>query len=446
MRRMTFRSAAMAFALVVAACAGSDGATTTADAPQSTTAAPTDTTAPVETTAPSETTGASGEPIVVGSTLSLTGAFGPTGVIHQIAGELFVDRLNESGGLLGRPVEWDLRDDESVTDNVATLYEQLIGQDGVDLIIGPYATPNILAAMPIAERHGFVIPQHTAVLAPTLTYPCQFPGWSIGFEPNAFIPNQLADAMDSLGGAVETVALVTNQSGSAAFVTFGRPDVEEPAAQTIFPERGYEVVANIPYPPGNTEWDAIATEVRQADPDLVMVNGLGVDANGLIEAMLALDGYRPPMIFALFPAPGPLLALGSSNDIEALSVSIFEPNDAILAEMDPMVTEIVEEFAERAAAAGVPYTVFETQAAASWNVWEILAQGVEGAGSLDHQAICDYLHENGANLSFAGQVSFDQAVNNFWDTNLGIKQIQDGDWVMVWPAERAAAELRGPSS
>ncbi|HEX2421022.1 MAG TPA: ABC transporter substrate-binding protein [Acidimicrobiia bacterium] len=443
---MTFRSAAMAFALVVAACAGGEGATTTAVATPSTTAAATETTAPVETTAPSETSGPSGEPIVVGSTLSLTGAFGPTGVIHQIAGELFVDRLNEAGGLLGRPVEWDLRDDESVTDNVATLYEQLIGQEGVDLIIGPYATPNILAAMPIAERHGFVIPQHTAVLAPTLTYPCQFPGWSIGFEPNAFIPNQLADAMDSLGGAVETVALVTNQSGSAAFVTFGRPDVEEPAAQTIFPERGYEVVANIPYPPGNTEWDAIATEVRQADPDLVMVNGLGVDANGLIEAMLALDGYLPPMIFALFPAPGPLLALGSNNDIEALSVSIFEPNDAILADMDPMVTEIVDEFAERATAAGVPYTVFETQAAASWNAWEILAQGVEGAGSLDHQAICDYLHANGANLSFAGQVEFDESVNNFWDTNLGIKQIQDGNWVMVWPQERAAAELRGPSS
>jgi branched-chain amino acid transport system substrate-binding protein len=382
---------------------------------------------------------------VVGSTLSLTGAFGPTGVIHQIAGELFVDRLNESGGLLGRPLEWDLRDDESVTDNVATLYEQLIGQDGVDLIIGPYATPNIMAAMPIAERHGFVLPQHTAVLAPTLAYSCQFPAWSIGFEPNAFIPNQLADAMDSLGGSVETVALVTNQSGSAAFVTSGRPDVEEPAAETIFPERGYEIVANVPYPPGNTEWDAIAIQVRDADPDLVMVNGLGVDANGLIEAMLALDGYRPPMIFALFPAPGPLLALGSSNDIEVLSVSIFEPNEAILAEMDPEVAEIVEEFATRAEAAGVAYTAFETQAAASWNAWEILTQGVEGAGSLDHQAICDYLHENGADLTFTGPVEFDQGVNNFWDTNLGLKQIQDGEWVMVWPAERAAADLRGPS-
>ena len=96
----------VALTLVVSACGGSGtdttSATITTAAPQSTT------TAGAETTAPPETTAApSGEPIVVGSTLSLTGAFGPTGVIHQIAGELFMDRLNEAGGLLGQPVEWD---------------------------------------------------------------------------------------------------------------------------------------------------------------------------------------------------------------------------------------------------------------------------------------------------------------------------------------------------
>src|SRR5688500_358641 len=55
----------------------------------------------------------SGDPIVIGSTLSLTGAFGATGVIHQIVGEMFVERLNAAGGLLGRPVEWTVLDDES---------------------------------------------------------------------------------------------------------------------------------------------------------------------------------------------------------------------------------------------------------------------------------------------------------------------------------------------
>jgi branched-chain amino acid transport system substrate-binding protein len=422
--------------LAAAACGGDGGGTTT-------TAGPGTTQAPGTTAAPG-TTEPLGPPIVVGGTLSLTGAFGATGVIHRIAGELFVERLNDAGGLLGREVVWELRDDESVTDNVATLYEQLISQVGVDLIIGPYATPNIQATMPIAERHGFVLPQHTAVLAPTLNYECQFPAWSIGYTPNEFIPNQLADAMDSLGN-IETVALVTNQSGSVAFVSYGRPDVDEPAALTILPDRGYEIVAEIPYPPGNTEWDAIATQIRAADPDLVMLNGLGVDANGLMEAMLGLDGYLPPMMFALFPAPGPLLALASENDYPILAVSMFEPNEPLLAGLDPSAREIVEEFAARAAAAGVPYTTFETQAAASWNAWEILTQGVEGAGSLDHDAICDYLHENGAHLTFVGHVDFDPAVNNFWDTNQILKQVQDGDWVAVWPEDKAAAPLRGPS-
>ena len=192
-------------ALVAAACgSGGEGTTTTAGP---TTTTPTGSTGGADTTQPE---GPSGDPIVVGGTLPLTGAFAATGVIHRIAGELYIERLNDGNGLLGRPVEWDLRDDESATDNVATLYEQLISEAGVDLIMGPYATPNIQAAIPIAERHGFVIPQHTAVLAPTLNYSCQFPAWSIGYTPNEFIPNQLADAMDSLEG-VETVAVVTNQ-------------------------------------------------------------------------------------------------------------------------------------------------------------------------------------------------------------------------------------------
>src|SRR5690606_2856163 len=167
-----------------------------------------------------------------------------------------------------------------------------------------------------------------------------------------------------------------------SFVSYGRPDVDEPAALTIFPDRGFEVVAEIDYPPGNTEWDAIATQLRSADPDMVMLNGLGVDANGLMEAMLALDGYLPPMMFVLFPAPGPLLASAAENDFPVLSVSMFEPVDSMLSGLDPMAAEIVEEFAARAQAEGVPYTTFETQAAASWNAWDILVQGVEAAGSL----------------------------------------------------------------
>jgi branched-chain amino acid transport system substrate-binding protein len=392
--------------------------------------------------APASAGAPSGDPIVVGSTLSLTGPLSATGGIHQIAGEQFVEQLNAQGGLLGRPVEWVVLDDESDQAGVATLYERLISEEQVDLIIGPYATPLIISAMAVAERHGYVMPQHTAVLAPVLTYDCQFPSWSIGPEPNVFVPEQLYDALETLDEPPSSIVFVTNQSGSTDFITHGQADSDDPDAVSIAEERGLEVLADISYPPGHDDWGAIAAQVRDADPDFVMMNSLGVESVGLIEAMEQLD-YQPPMMFSLFPAPGPLLGLGEAGDGH-LSVSMFEPNEPILERAGDEVRAVVEEFQTQAEEAGLPYTSFETQAAGSWTAWEILVQGVEGAGSLDQQAICDYLHESGVDTMLYGQLEFDPEVNNFWPSTQGIKQIQDGEWVMVWPEDSAAAELSGP--
>jgi branched-chain amino acid transport system substrate-binding protein len=387
--------------------------------------------------------GGGGEPIVVGSTLSLSGAFAATGAIHDIAGKLFVDRLNAEGGLLGREVRWVVRDDESDQAKVSTLYEQLISQDQVDLIIGPYATPNILSAMAVAERHGYTMPHHTSVLAPLMNYECQFPGWSIGPEPNKFVPGQLLDSVASLPNPPASVAILTNQNGSTDFVSYGS-EGDRTGAVSIARQRGLDVVAEIRYPPTTTDWAPIATQVRDAAPDLVINNGLGVDPVNLLQAMAQLN-YRPPLMFSLFPAPGPPLGLGPAAE-GLLSVTIFEPNESTLDELDPEAVEIVEEFQRRAEAADLPYTVFETQAAASWTAWEILAAAVEGSGGLDQAALCDELHGNGATTTFNGDLAFDPEVNNFWPPTQSIKQIQDSDWVTVWPADRAAAQLRRPAS
>lgn len=421
--------------LVILALAGcAVPATTPTETAEATGPVPTET----EATQPTDS-----DPIVVGSTLPLTGALAATGVIHQIAGEQFIARLNESGGgLLGRQVEWTVFDDESDQANVATLYERLITEEGVDLIMGPYATPFIISAMAIAERHGFVMPQHTAVLAPLMTYECQFPGWSIGPAPNEFVPEQLYEALATLEAPPQSIVFVTNQSGSTDFITHGQADVDDPDAISSAEAAGLEVLADIGYPPGNDDWSAIAAQIRDLQPDFIMMNSLGVESVGLIEAMEQL-GYRPPLMFSLFPAPGPLLGLGELGE-NHLSVSTFEPNEPILERMGDEVREIVEEFQADAEAAGLPYTAFETQATGSWTAWEILVQGVEGAGSLDHEAICGYLHDSGADTTFHGPLEFDPEVNNFWPSDQGIKQIQDGDWVMVWPEEIAAAELRGP--
>jgi branched-chain amino acid transport system substrate-binding protein len=385
---------------------------------------------------------ASGAPIVVGSTLSLSGAFAATGAIHKVAGEAFVDRLNAAGGLLGRPVRWVVRDDESDQAKVSTLYEQLISQDKVDLIIGPYATPNILSAMAVAARHKYLLPQHTAVLAPLLTYECQFPGWSIGPTPNEFVPNQLLDAVSSLSTPPKKIAIVTNQNGSTDFVSYGSK-TNPTGAVSITKQRGFDLVLERRYPPNTSDWGSLAAQIRDKQPDLLVNSGLGVDAVNLLQAMAQLN-YRPPMMFSLFPAPGPPLGLGAAAD-GLLSVSIFEPNKSTLDKLGGAATEIVNDFKTRATAAKLPYTVFETQAAASWNAWEILTSAVRGAGRVDHRAMCDYLHNSGADTTFAGHLTFDPQQHNFWPTTQTIKQIQNGDWVTVWPRDRAAGQLRGPA-
>ena len=337
--------------------------------------------------------GESEEPIVVGSTLSLSGAFAATGTIHKIAGEQFVERLNADGGLLGRPVEWVVRDDESDQAKVSTLYEQLITQDKVDLIIGPYATPNILSAMAVAARHSYMMPQHTAVIAPQLTYECQFPAWSIGPTPNEFVPNQLFDAVATLPDPPKRIAILTNQNGSTDFVSYGAGRQQRPARcpspRTAASTWCSRSATRRPPPTGPRSRPRCATPA----PDLVINNGLGVDPVNLLQAMAQLS-YKPPMMFSLFPAPGPPLGLGRAAD-GLLSVTIFEPNKATLDKLGAEATEIVNDFKTRATAAKLPYTVFETQAAASWNAWEILTGGVKAADNLDQQAICDALHEQG---------------------------------------------------
>ncbi|RYG10498.1 MAG: ABC transporter substrate-binding protein, partial [Burkholderiales bacterium] len=100
---------------------------------------------------------AQGAPIKIGSTLALTGPLSATAQVHKLVGEIYVEDLNRRGGLLGRKVEWILKDDQSKADLARTLYEQLLTSDKVDLLMGPYATGAILSAVGVAQRYDKVL-------------------------------------------------------------------------------------------------------------------------------------------------------------------------------------------------------------------------------------------------------------------------------------------------
>ena len=129
------------------------------------------------------------QPVRIGSTLALTGPLSATAQIHKLVGEIYVEQLNKRGGLLGRPVEWVVKDDQSKPDLARTLYEQLVTADKVDLLMGPYATGAILSAMGVAQRYNKVLVHHTLGIPSLAKYDMQFPAWSLGSEPQNTVPN-----------------------------------------------------------------------------------------------------------------------------------------------------------------------------------------------------------------------------------------------------------------
>ena len=422
-----FLAVVTVMALVAAACGGDDESDPT-DAPTATTAPGTSD----STEAPTDSTAAtSSEPIVVGGSLALTGFLAPTAAIHKVAGDLFVERLNASGGLLGREVVWEVRDDESVPDQAASLYERLISEERVDLIMGPYGTGTITAAMAVAEREGFVYPHHTASLTYAYTYSCHFPTWPTGVTTNITNPNLVYDALEATGNPPETIAFVLNEFPGTQYIGYGPPNSDAGGAVSEAEKRGWDVVEEINFPTSTSDWAPIAAQVAQADPDFIYMGAIGVDGNNLLAALDAI-GYTPRGHFYQWPAPGPLL--DAPNAEGAFSVTTFEPHPPFTDDAD--VADIAEAFSAAAASAGLPYTLFEAQASVSWAAWEVLVAGVEGAGSLDHDAICDYLINNPID-TILGPLDFDPAQQNYYGDLSLIKQIQNGEWTVVFPEEAA---------
>jgi len=231
------------------------------------------------------TTAQDKKPIVVGSTLSLTGSFAATAAIHKIAGEAFVAKLNESGGLLDRPVEWKLYDDESSADKVTELYERLITEDKVDLIIGPYSTANITAAMQVAARNNMVFPHHTASLTYVYSYKWHFPTWSIGLNTHITTNNILFDAIEASGNKPKTIAIVTSQSPGAKNLALGNDVLDPGGAKIMAEKRGWKGVLEAQYPVGTTDFGPIAAQIKEAKLDFWWVGALGVDGNNLIDVL-----------------------------------------------------------------------------------------------------------------------------------------------------------------
>lgn len=371
----------------------------------------------------------SGDPIVVGGSLSLTGPLAPTAAIHDAVAEVVTQWVNDCGGLLGQPLEWRVLDDQSTPAQAASNYERLLNE-GVDFVMGPYGGANILAAAGPIGRAGYVFPTHTNGVPDKEIGEFHFPSWQFG---NGAEEDIFATAGVTL---YEAYASSGNPPATAFYATAKFPTTESITAATreVFEGEGVETVDSVDYDLGTTDFSSIALRIAAADPDFVYIGGLAADAVNLFDAF-AGAGYEPRGIHVALPAPATLPAIGEAA--ENLTVLSIYENHPPLNE-----TPVAQEFAARFGAAAEEnelFGVIETQAAASLGAWQILVTGVAETGEIDNQAVQAFLNDASVD-TIAGTLTFDGFNNYGTDVNR-ITQIQGGERVLVWPEDVAGAEL-----
>jgi branched-chain amino acid transport system substrate-binding protein len=364
-----------------------------------------------------------GKPIVIGQTLALTGPLGQTGMVHKIVGEIMIEDLNKSGGLLGRPVEWKLYDDESKGATARTQYERLLTVDKVDLILGPYATEGILAAMTVAQRYKKLFIQNTLGIPHLATYEGQFSALTIGAEPQNTFPPKVLQAYAEAGFVPKSVAIITSKFASAQFNSKG---MEALATARNIPHIYLE------YDFGTRDFGAIAARVKEFNPDFVWTGVLGVEGHQILEAYGKL-GYKPKAHLYLYPSPSLAQVPGAEGGISQTSLEDQPPYTD-----DPLIKHYAEEFHARAAKANLPYPFIDSQAGNSFNGWQILIAAVKATNSLDDAKLIAWLEKNEVS-TIAAKRDFKGKFHTSSVDTTQLRQVQNGKWIVVWPREKALA-------
>lgn len=77
-------------------------------------------------------------PIKLGLAITQTGPYSPPALFELRGYELAVEQINKAGGLIGRQVEIVKYDDQGNPSTAVQLYQKLLTDDKVDLLLSPY--------------------------------------------------------------------------------------------------------------------------------------------------------------------------------------------------------------------------------------------------------------------------------------------------------------------
>ncbi len=232
-----------------------------------------------------------GGPITLAAAIAESGRHSAEGTEVVRGYRLAVEILNEKGGIRGRTVQLEIRDDGSDAQASARLYAGFIASGAVDALLGPFSSPITEAVLAVTEAAG--VPTVAPMAAAPSIWSERQRQWSIQLLTPG--PTYLQGSVEvAVFGGAQTAAIVYENSAFPASVVEG---VREAVRR-----HGLEIVLDRSYDVGAADHEGIAAAARDAGADLFIGGGYTTDAAGFAAAAPAV-GYRP-VLMSLLLGPG----------------------------------------------------------------------------------------------------------------------------------------------
>ena len=243
--------------------------------------------------------------IKIGTLYASSGAFAVASQGQYEGLQYWVDAVNKDGGIFVKaydkkiPVKIIAYDDQSSTSTATTLYNQLITQDKVDVLVADFGSVLTSVAVPLAAEHHMLLIDPTGSGANFFTKPTNYLA-DVSIPSSQVWPVPLAKYL--LQQKIKRIAIVYDAN-----------DFDASQATTMKDELakgGVTPVYDHGVPTSESNYTVLLHTIAASNPDAVLEFGYPPNDIAFLKA-LSQSGLHFPMIFTIFP--GQLLALLTKN-------------------------------------------------------------------------------------------------------------------------------------
>jgi branched-chain amino acid transport system substrate-binding protein len=364
-------------------------------------------------------------PIKIGGSLPLTGIFSEPAKWIREGYNFWVEDINQRGGLLSRPVQMIMYDDESSADKAVTYYERAITVDKVDLVFGGYPGTANVALMPLLEKYGKVfvgMGGHLKSFEQGFTYSFASPPLMSEWVYIALV--KVLDDLIPKGEWPKSIAILTmnNVIGLSA---------KGNLIKTV-EERGVKVVVDEVYNLPLSDATPLVSKARANGAELLACMSMFDDGVMIMRAAKAMN-YNPKLIFQQLASriPAWMKELGDDGN-HVLADTFWAPG------LPYSGNKEIDGGAKRRLGLPQPPDFF-----GQGYCWmRTLELAVQGAGTLDNKKIRDYLRSQKFDLPYGMGIKFDSRglppPYAFTVMTIGGKNM------LIWPKDVASAKLVYP--